>query len=73
MTAAYYPRNEHGKFVPHFCDDPNCSGELVYSPSIVNGIMTDEWFCNGLTYDRADGPLTACARTVTGPSRRVSR
>lgn len=56
--AGLPPRDDKGRFLALFCNDLNCCGVL----------MLDSWFgqpvwqCDGLTYDRADGPLRPCTR-----------
>lgn len=65
------PRDEHGRFVPAGCPDPNCGGTLVYE-RYVPASWTGQppyhaWHCDGLTYERKDGDLIACIRGIIGP------
>lgn len=60
-----HPRGEFGHFVSRRCPDQNCDGQLVYSvPFVSYGYHHGgHWYCDGLTYDRDDGPLRACHHT----------
>lgn len=57
------PQDKHGRFVPALCPDPNCGGVLCFVPDE----RSPRWECCGLTYERHDGPLVACGRTVFAP------
>lgn len=53
------PRDEQGRFLPIFCDNPNCDGELQLDSFFGRAI----WSCNGLTHETDTGPLIACNRS----------
>lgn len=59
QRTAAKPRTPDGRFIPNLCGDPNCYGLL--QPDTMYGRPV--WTCDGLTFDRADGPLRACERT----------
>jgi len=48
-----HPRNASGAFVSRQCPDVRCNGRL--QPEAEGW-----WRCDGLTFDRDDGPLRAC-------------
>jgi hypothetical protein len=56
-TTGHYPRDAQGRIVRRKCPDLNCGGQLFRETQ--NGHTT--WRCDGLTYDRDDGPLVACS------------
>jgi hypothetical protein len=58
------PRDDRGRFLPIFCDDPNCDGSLELDKEFGSW----SWICNGLTHDTDEGPLRACNRSY--PARR---
>jgi hypothetical protein len=60
------PRDESGRFIPHSCPDLNCGGSLVAG---TDRFGHNVWHCDGLTYDRDDGPLRACEVAVDMPFR----
>ena len=51
------PRDERGRFIARDCPDLNCGGELIAGTDRFGNKV---WHCDGLTYDRDDGPLRAC-------------
>ena len=57
------PQDRNGRFVPALCPDPNCGGILTFVPDQHD----PHWECTGLTWERYDGPLTICSRTVDAP------
>jgi hypothetical protein len=75
--SAKPPRDEHGRFVPALCPDPNCGGTLVYEryepPSWTGGPAHHAWQCDGLTHECDDGDLMACTRGIIGPIVRVEQ
>jgi hypothetical protein len=50
-------RNAAGRYVSAKCPDPNCNGTLRPEGE-------DLYRCDGLTFDREDGPLRACKVTL---------
>lgn len=58
-APAIKPRGEDGRFLPIFCNDPNCDGSL----ELDNEFNHARWICNGLTHDTNEGPLRACNRS----------
>lgn len=57
IGLAETPRGENGRFIAKGCPDLNCGGQLVAGTDRFNRPV---WHCDGLTYDRDDGPLRAC-------------
>lgn len=56
QTEAGGPRDSAGAFIARSCPDLNCNGSLVWDG--------ETWSCDGLTYDREDGPLVACTHSA---------
>ena len=61
-------RARDGRYVPTLCPDPNCNGvlQLEITRHPVFGVDA-EWRCDGLTYEKDDDDLEACARVVDAP------
>lgn len=62
------PRDEHGRFLPVLCNDPNCSGVLELDSFFGRPV----WSCNGLTHETDTSPLVACARSYTASRAHLS-